>query len=80
MTKKYFTVAALLSALSLFAFAQENTRDASSLDQVDPSRIGVESAEQRLKALKSVPSNRFRSKVLLKPSAFGLSEEVIRMF
>ena len=49
MTKKYFTVAALLSALSLFAFAQENTRDASSLDQVDPSRIGVESAEQRLK-------------------------------
>ena len=32
MTKKYFTVAALLSALSLFAFAQENTRDASSLD------------------------------------------------
>ena len=49
MTKKYFTVAALLSLLSLFAFAQENTRDASSLDQVDPSRIGVESAEQRLK-------------------------------
>ena len=49
MTKKYFTVAALLSVLSLFAFAQENTRDASSLDQVDASRIGVESAEQRLK-------------------------------
>ena len=49
MTKKYFTVAALLSALSLFAFAQENTRDASTLDQADPSRIGVESAEQRLK-------------------------------
>ena len=49
MSKKYFTVAALLSALSLFAFAQENARDASSLDQVDASRIGVESAEQRLK-------------------------------
>ena len=49
MTKKYFTVAALLSVLSLFAFAQENTRDASSLDQVDASRICVESAEQRLK-------------------------------
>lgn len=49
MTKKYFTVAALLSALSLFAFAQENTRDASTLDQADPSRIGVGSAEQRLK-------------------------------
>nr|WP_303935224.1 flagellar filament outer layer protein FlaA [Treponema denticola] len=49
MTKKYFTVAALLSALSLFAFAQENTRDGLALDQVDASRIGVESAEQRLK-------------------------------
>ncbi len=49
MAKKYFTVAVLLSTLSLLAFAQENTRDASSLDQVDPSRIGVESAEQRLK-------------------------------
>lgn len=45
MTKKYFTIAALLSALSLFAFAQEN----SPLDSVDPSRIGVESAELRLK-------------------------------
>ena len=49
MTKKYFTVAALLSALSLFAFAQENTRDGLDLDQIDASRIGVESAEQRLK-------------------------------
>ena len=49
MTKKYVTILALLSAISLFAFAQENTRDASSLDQVDPSLIGVESAEQRLK-------------------------------
>ena len=47
MAKKYFTVAVLLSTLSLLAFAQENTRDASSLDQVYPSRIGVESAEQR---------------------------------
>jgi len=41
MTKKYVTILALLSAVSLFAFAQENTRDASSLDQVDPSLIGV---------------------------------------
>lgn len=49
MTKKHFTVVALLSALSLFAFAQENTRDGLDFDQVDASRIGVESAEQRLK-------------------------------
>jgi len=49
MAKKYFTVAVLLSALSLFAFAQENTHDTSSFDQADASRIGVESAEQRLK-------------------------------
>ena len=52
MTKRYFTVLVLLSALSLCAFAQDNSgnaRDASSLDQADPSLIGIESAEQRLK-------------------------------
>lgn len=49
MAKKYFTVFALLSALSLFAFAQDSERTTAALDQSDPAFIGVDSAEQRLK-------------------------------
>jgi len=78
MTKKKFTVLVLLSALSLLAFAQEsndNARDASSLDQTDPSLIGVESAEQRLKEALNQYHNHNLSVVEILDELFKMSQD-----
>ncbi len=51
--KKYFAILLFLTGVLFFGFAQENASNSdtnlSNVDAADPARIGIESAEQRIK-------------------------------